>query len=130
MEQLYGDGDHFITEYGFASGPRQWNTEVYFYRKYTLTLQVDVIIDYNSHTVRKTASAPIFYLDEVKSVDPTDHSATYSHQWKLNETQWEKLVRAKGDWSVLDIPVKTNQPVDGFDEYVHRMRAPLVRIPH
>ena len=40
MEALYGEGDNFITEYNFSSGPRLWNTEVFFGGRYTMDMQV------------------------------------------------------------------------------------------
>ena len=44
-EALFGEGDHFVTDYGSSSGAKEWNTEVFFAGRYTLTLQVDVDID-------------------------------------------------------------------------------------
>jgi hypothetical protein len=130
MEQLFGDGDHFITHYGFSPGPKEWNSEVFFGGRYTLTLQVDVVIE--GRTVAKSISPPKFYLSEVEKVvvDNGGAGANFSGQWVLDEAQWKKLVQAKGDWSVIGIPVKTNSPVPGFENYVKGLRAPRMKIPH
>jgi len=68
MEALFGEGDHFITHYGFSPGPKQWNTEVFFGGRYTLTLQVDVTIDNQKHLVLTNVTAPKFYLVEAGSL--------------------------------------------------------------
>src|SRR2546422_65055 len=88
MEALFGDGDHFITHYGFSPGPKQWNTEVFFGGRYTLTLQVDVDIDYQKHLVLTNVSPPKFYLFEVGSLvrGPRGvEGADISAQWVLDE---------------------------------------------
>ncbi len=132
METLFGEGDHFITHYGLSSDPKTWNSEVFFYGKYTLTCQAEVSINYRKHAVEKIASSPKFYLWEIGSVEKSGGgwSANISAQWILNEAQWKKLVQAKGDWSVLGIPVQTNSPVPSFDDYAKALRAPRDNIPH
>ncbi len=131
MEELFGEGDHFITHYGFDSQPKQWNTEVFFWGRYEITLQVDVAIDYGKNAVTKSTTQPKFYVTEIARVEalPDDRVTAYSgNGWELNETQWSKLVAAKGDWSVLGISLMTNVPVPGFEAYVKGMRAPRVRV--
>ena len=133
MEALFGEGDHFITHYGFKPGPKEWTTEVFFGGRYTLSLKVDVDVDYKTQTIKTSVSTPKFYLFEVGSVQRGARGvegADISNQWILDEAKWKKLVQAKGDWSVLEIPVKTNSPVQDFDEYVRGLRAPVVKIPH
>ena len=48
--------------------------------------------------------------------------------WNIDEAGWQKLVVAKGDWSVLGISVKKNEPVTNFDEYVRRWREARVKV--
>ena len=60
MESLFGAGDHFITHFGFESGPRTWNTVVYFGGRYELALQVEVEINYSKNKVGKVVSSPTF----------------------------------------------------------------------
>jgi hypothetical protein len=133
MEQLFGDSDHFITEYGFSPGPRIWNTEVFFYGRYSLALQVDVAIDYKAHTVVTNVGPPKFYLYEVGSLVYNSSGldgAKIAKSWVFNGAQWDKLVASKGDWSALGISVKTNSPIPDFDSYANAERSPRVRIPH
>jgi hypothetical protein len=133
METLFGDGDHFITHYGFDSNPKPWNTEVFFAGRYTLTLQVDVTIDYDRHLVKTNVAPPIFYLHEVAKIlrgPKSVEGAEFSGQWVLDESKWEKLVDAKGNWSAIGVDLKTNSPVSGFSDYVQQSRSPRVKIPH
>ena len=134
IEKLLGESDHFITHYGFDADPKEWNTEVFFGGRYRLTLQVDVEIDYKNHLIKTNVSAPKFYLFEAGAIRRNAkrdvEGVDISGQWIFDQTQWNKLVEAKGDWSVLGIPVKTNSPLPGFEEHVNRARAPRVRIPH
>lgn len=130
MEALFGEGDHFITHYGFSPGPKEWNTEIYFGGRYSLTLHVEVEIDDKKNIIKEAVSPPKFYLFEVKSLKRLDHTfeADYSGQWVLDEAQWIKLVAAKGDWSALGIPVKKNSPLPDFDEFVKVVRAPRMQV--
>ena len=131
MEALFGEGDHFITHYGFDSKPKQWNTEVYFAGRYMLTLQVDVAIDYSTDTVLTNTIPAKFYLTEIAKIEKSPAgrlSIEFSNGWDLNEEQWSQLVAAKGDWSVLGISLRLSDPVPGFDEYVKVHRSPRVRV--
>ena len=134
METLFGEGDHFITYYGVDSGPKLWNSEVFFGGRYKLTLQVEVEINYWKHKIVKVVSPPKFYLSEIDSTirDRANQveGANISKNWQLDEAKWKKLVEAKGDWAVIDIPVKTNDPVARFEDYVKGQREPRDKIPH
>ncbi|MBI3876542.1 MAG: hypothetical protein HY300_11440 [Verrucomicrobia bacterium] len=131
MEAMLGEGDHFITHYGFSPGPKEWNTEIYFDGRYRFTMQVDVEIDYKKHVVEKSTSPPKFYLSEIGSLTRENGKvvgAKIADQWDLDETKWRKLVEAHGDWSAIGVPVKKGSPILGFDEYVKGWRAPRVQV--
>jgi hypothetical protein len=131
MEELYGEGDHFISNYGIDAGPKQWHTNIYFGGRYQLRLELYVELDYAKHAVVKATTPAKFYVWEVVKVEmlPDGRVSTdYGRGWELDETQWSQLVAAKGNWSVLGISLKTNDPVPGFDAYVKAWRAPRVRV--
>lgn len=132
MEKLLGEGDHFITHYGFSPGPKTWNSEIYFGGRYVFTLQVDVDVDYKKRAINKAVTSPQFYLKEVDRVqiNPSGSPVTfYSEDWVFDEDKWKKLLKSGGDWSQIGIAIKTN-PVAGFDSYATAMHAPRVRVPH
>jgi hypothetical protein len=129
--------DHFITQYGFdKSVPVTWNTVVYLYGRYEFGYQVDVIVDYESKRIGKVAGMPKFYLWEVATVSkPTSDGAVQStykasngNRSPFGEDQWNKIVAAKGDFSVIGIHLITNSPVGGFDDYVHGGRKDRVQV--
>lgn len=131
MEALFGEGDHFITHYGFSPGPKEWNTEVYFGGRYRLTMQVDVEIDYKKHTIEKYTSPPKFYLWEIGPLTREKgevFGAKIANQWVFDEAKWRKLVEATGDWTAIGLSVKKDNPIPGFDEYVKGWRAPRVQV--
>jgi hypothetical protein len=132
MEALFGEGDHFITHFGFDPGPKDWQTEVYFGGRYRLTLQVEIDIDYKTCLVKTNVSAPKFYLLEVESIVRKNGGieANLSGQWILDKVKWKRLVDSNGDWLAVGLPIRTNSPVPGFEDYVKGWRAPRVKIPH
>jgi len=126
MEALFGEGDHAITHYAFSPGPKDWWTEIHFGGRYTLTMHVDVEIDYEKNLIVKYVSPPRFSLVEVGSLVRENgeiRGAKIADQWFFDEMRWKKLVEAKGDWSVIGLPVK-NSLIPSFDEYVKICRAP------
>ena len=131
MEALFGEGDHFVVHYGFDSEPKEWQTVVYFGGRYQLGMAVDVAIDYTNKTIVKATTPAKFYLWELGKVETLPDgrvSTDFGGGWELDEAQWSKLVAAKGDWSVLGISLKKNDPVPGFDDYVKGEREPRVRV--
>jgi hypothetical protein len=131
MEALFGEGDHFVTHYGFSSGEKEWDTEIFFGGRYELNMQVAVEIDYKNHAIVRYTSPPRFSLAEIDSIGHEKNgaeSANYSGQWFFDEAKWKKLVEAKGDWSAIGLPVKKNSPVPGFDAFVRASRASRVQV--
>jgi hypothetical protein len=114
--------DHFIGQYSWnPAGPVMWNTQVYFHGRYHFTYQVPVTADYTNCMILGTSGPPVFVLLEVEKTD--GRSTQFSSDWKLSESQWNKVVAAKGDFSVVGIQLKTNQPVANWDAYVKAGRS-------
>jgi hypothetical protein len=119
--------DHFITQYGFDKHvPVQWNTVVYFYGRYEMDYQVDVIVDYKNNRISKIEGIPIFQLMEVAPNHPV--VGTFSSGRTIYEKDWGKTIGAKGDFSVIGIHLITNSPVAGFDDCVHSWRKDRIQI--
>jgi hypothetical protein len=130
MESLFGEGDHFIVHFGFAEGPRQWQTEIFFGGRYVLTMAVDVEVDYRNAKVVKAVGKPQFKLAEVRHLDwrpGAPPGATFSNEWTLDEAQWNSLVKANGDWAAVQITLK-KQPVRSFDKYVNAIRKDRIQV--
>ncbi len=134
IEKLFGDSDHFISYSGPNVG-QDWNTEVFFGGRYTLTMQVDVKTDSSGPGFSKITSVvgkPTFYLNELRSIDISpDGSASGAESangWQFDADKWAKVVEAKGDFSVIDITLKKDAPLKGFKEYVKAVRAPRIQV--
>lgn len=126
IEEMYGSCDHFITHYGMnASGTNTWNTEVFFGNRYSLTMQVPVMIDYGANKV-KVAGDPIFYMHEYTKIDPTG-GASVGENYEFSGNDWRKVVKANGNYSVLGMTLNP-KPVDNFDKLVEATRRPRIPI--
>jgi hypothetical protein len=128
--------DHFITQYGFdKSVPVKWNTVTYIYGRYQFGYQVNVIVDYKNNRISKVDGIPAFYLWEVATLTPPNSDgvvgATYNTSNDIpfvGEKQWNKIVAAEGDFSVVGIHLITNSPIPRFDDYVHGWRKDRVQV--
>lgn len=124
--------DHFITQFGFdKTQPVLWNTEVFFGGRYVFTYQVFVSIDYTRNRVLKTVGVPKFYLVQVSKVfndSPETIGADFDADYKFDARDWEKIVAAKGDFSVVGITLDTNHFVPRFDDFVQSLRTNLIQV--
>jgi hypothetical protein len=134
IRQLFPNAptDHFITQYGFDKNvPVTWNTVVYFYGRYQLDYQVDVIVDYKNNRISHVQGVPVFRLAEIVLNHPVSNRPvenTFASGHIIYEKDWKKIVAAKGDFSVVGISLITNSPVAGFDEYVRSWRKDRVEV--
>ena len=129
IERQFGSADHFITHYGFRTEKTNiWNTEVFFGGRYTLTMQVEIEIDYGRNTFKPVAD-PKFYLLETLDVDSrTEQVHTrFSHDFKFSLEEWMNVYKNKCNFSVIGIDLN-NEPVADFDAYIHARRSPRVPV--
>ncbi len=135
VEKLFpGKTDHFITHYGFNryGGDRTntWNSEAYFYGRYSLTMQIEVVVDYKNNTVTP-AGEPKFYLVEYSRVDDNGggvYSAFSGGGATFGEKEWQEIYHKGGDFSVVHLSVRKDAPVPNMAEYVQAMRRPRIRV--
>jgi hypothetical protein len=96
--------------------------------RYQLTMAVKVEVDrhsglllsYGSGRVLKVVGRPSFILLEVREVTLNPEGRieiTYQNQWEFGPAEWEKVVAARGDFSVIGIRLNRNNPARNFDEY-------------
>ncbi len=133
IEDLLGEADHFIS----YSGPgvkQDWNTEVHFAGRYCLTMQVDVKVDSSFSKIVEVIGEPKFFLAEFTRVEVdadgrvgagSDHPSQYA---EFGVREWNKVVQAKGDFSVVGVPIKKHQPVPNFEKYVEATRRPRIQV--
>jgi hypothetical protein len=130
VESLFGttNVDHFISNFGSKATTPVWNSTAYFSGRYVLTLQIPILIDDEKCRLLGATNSAVVQINEVVKVELSTSGiagATMKGQWRLNENQWKWLVKNKGDWSVVKIPILTNAPVKGFAEFERQVRAPI-----
>ena len=129
MERLYPHTDHFITHYGFAAGPKVWNTESYFGDRYHLTMQVEVTIDYTRNRVTPVGK-PTFFLMEINKLEPITDGVFEGHfgrNLEFDLATWEKLFDQRGDLTAIGFVPKKGK-VEHFWEDVATWRRPRVHV--
>lgn len=131
IESLLGDSDHFITHFGFAGETSNlWNTEVYFGGRYSLTMQVNIVVDYKNGVVEKVLDEPKFYLFTYGRIEQRANgnmAADISGQHIFGLADWERVYAADGDFSVIGLTLDRT-PIPEFSHYVNAVRLPRVRL--
>ena len=132
IEELFGEADHFITHWGMEDGPLHWNSEVYFYGRYSLTMQVYVEVDGRYGKVIRMVDEPEFLLCEYTAARPEGSGGGWGadpgEQHWLSPAEWKTLVENNGDFSAIGITVYRDRPVPGFDGFVRAKRRPRLRV--
>ena len=127
VNSLFGAAnvDHFISKFGSRTQMPVWHSVTYFAGRYRLALRVPILVDYEKCRLRGGMDSAMVQIDEITKVNlskPGLAGATTKGKWLLSENEWKWLLKNKGDWSVVRIPIMTNAPVKGFDEYVMQER--------
>jgi len=123
LNGFYSDCRNFIT-YNEPGGGPTWNTIAFFEGRYQITLQIPVAIQ--SPEAGETIGPARFSLLEIEEIDISGDSAasaSYSNDWDFGLYQWEKVFAAKGDFSVINIPIVKGQPHERFGTFTSRLRA-------
>ncbi|REJ92439.1 MAG: hypothetical protein DWQ34_13000 [Planctomycetota bacterium] len=124
MEELFDDCRHSI-KYTGRNSVSTWHAEAYFGGRYQLTMQVPVRIE--SSTRGEVTGEPKFYLIEVRSIHHYGSDGRpgatieQGNDWPypFSAEDWAKVYEAGGDFSVIGINLKTDEPVKGFDDWAN-----------
>ena len=132
VEDTFGDSDHFISYSGSRELGNTWNTEVFFYGRYVLTMQVKVRMGYSFDKVLEVLGEPQFFLSEVDYVEFDENGqigvryktdgpvSTIPYPFSL--AKWKKVYAANGDFSVIGCKLDKDHPVPHFSDYVYAIR--------
>ncbi|MFN0198994.1 MAG: hypothetical protein ACKVT0_19780 [Planctomycetaceae bacterium] len=130
IEEIFGDADHFISRLGM--GDEIWNTEVFFGGRYSLTMQVEVNVNYSKKTVKQVGQ-PKFYVAECTEIMITPSGMTGAKLKPviegppLDAKQWIKIYEKRGDFSVLGVTLN-EEPLPNFEKYVKNIRKDRIPI--
>jgi hypothetical protein len=128
IDRILGNAVHRVSSrmgHDQVVGRYEWSSEVYFGGRYELVMWVDVEVDQRSSEISTILDAPKFRLLEVGRVDLSSErgpSISYQGQREFNAAEWERVVEADGDFSVIGIEINNSQPIANFDEMIKWMQ--------
>jgi hypothetical protein len=88
------------------------------FQRYELRLTLGVMVGDDKRTIRESGT-PSFQLQEITRVDGVDGAALLRAESRMEfgPVEWQKVVDAKGDLSVLGVETVKDQPVVNLDAY-------------
>ena len=117
---------HYIEQLGTQTRtqPAHWNTVVWLWGRYELTYQILVKPDYDKHSIKHSEhERAIFLLGEIKEMTNEGRGVIFGSGGKeFFEKDWNKVVAAKGDFSVIGVYLTTNAPIAGIENYITASR--------
>ena len=122
IERQFDAVDHFITHFGFSSvKSNAWNTEAFFGERYTLTMQVEIQIDYDEMSF-EVLESPQFHLLESGEI-MRDGGGSVSAHYKFSVSEFEKLAASGWDFRTIGITIDST-PCKNFKIAEAMARAP------
>jgi formate-dependent phosphoribosylglycinamide formyltransferase (GAR transformylase) len=119
IDELFGPAWHSVANFGDGNTV-DWITEATIAARYELIMVVPARVDQRTGELTEVIGKPQMFLMEVTSVQ--GRSISYGQQHEINPNQWQKVVAAQGDFSVIGISLNLNNPVPGFREVQNRPR--------
>jgi hypothetical protein len=122
MERFFGEGDHSISYSGNRALGQRWHTIIYFGGRYEFVMEVPVLVDRRFSRIEKVLGEPTFSLLEITGItrEPSGQiGCRYGRNYNFGVKDWERVVAAKGDLSVIGIHLKKGSPVPDFSAFVY-----------
>lgn len=119
IDDLFGPAWHSLSNYREPNAA-DWISEATLGDRYELTMVLPVKMERQTGKLAGIVGKPRIFLREVTSVQ--GRGISYGQQFEISPDQWQQLVAADGDFSVIGIPVDLNNPVPGFAELQNRPR--------
>lgn len=112
---------HCHCSLGYDPGaPVLWYSETTFYRRYELTMRLQVKLNPAQNAVVKWGR-PRFWLVEVKKVSKREIDYRPGGEVDFRLKRWKRLVRAHGHFKKIGIHLIKNRPVKNFSEEEKRI---------
>jgi hypothetical protein len=113
--RMYPDSIRWFEYYLPGSGSTALHLRAALHDRYVFSVRVPLTLDPQRERVA-TRGAPELYLLEVSSISPDGREMRYNTAFhrQLTPEDWQRLVAGGGDFSALDIELKTDTPVAGF----------------
>jgi hypothetical protein len=117
LTRLYPDAGLGVYSDNVKKGTTTIQSIQILYDRYEMSLTVDFEVDRNLHIAN--SKPPSIALIEIVSVEDLPNGRFAENNGKtfrITPDQWRKVVDAGGQFSVLGLEIKTNQPVDGIKQ--------------
>ncbi|MHC4642257.1 MAG: hypothetical protein ACYS32_11475 [Planctomycetota bacterium] len=115
--------------YRDSNSPIRWCLSAGLHKHYLLVMEIDLVfaeVDPETEKIISPGShdEPVFSLCKVSSISITSPFVLFGQRyaWADSETvktltadEWKKLVEADGDFSVLGIELKKDEPIPNFE---------------
>ena len=134
----FPDSIHFISHYTGSAGPPIWNSKVGLNGRYVLSMSFAIDFDQDRKTPSRVAE-PRFHLRKVSGIklrpDGSVGGISYSdHQTVFGADDWQRLIQADGDVSVVGFEIDTDRELEHFEEAwpsaTNEANKPLVDDPY
>jgi hypothetical protein len=115
--------------YADPNSPVKWRLSAGLHRRYLMVMETDIVFAEMDPETKEAITPgsheePVFSLWEVRDVSISPKFVIFRERFALavrekvktfTKDEWEKLVEADGDFGVLGIELKKNDPVPDFD---------------
>jgi hypothetical protein len=112
----------------FKKGTTSVQSIQILYDRYEMSLTVDFEVDRKLHAFSsRPASIALVEIVSIEDLPAGRYRETYGKTFRITPEQWKKVLEAGGQFSVLGLEIKTNQPVDGIEKvktYLRRKYSP------
>jgi hypothetical protein len=117
---LYPDCDNYFSYFTGEAGTTTWRSRTGLYGRYILDMSVEVELD-DSRSNVTAFGEPHFSLVEIRNINSGPEGSAeifYTDcQLRFGPKEWEKVVKTRGDLSVLGLEVVKDHPVPGFSAH-------------
>jgi hypothetical protein len=119
--RLFPKAWNFFSYYTGGAGPSSLAMEAFLFDRYQMRMRVAVVFDKERRKI-KSFGEPEFQLREVAKVSKAADGRLYvefdTDGYRTFGTEdWQRFVKAGGDFSAIGYTCKTNSPSPGFDDW-------------
>lgn len=122
FNQLFPGTQNIISYYTGSAGAPAWTSSAGLYGRYVFKMHLSIALD-KGRTNIISYGPPTFYVYEITNIVPGEYDnprVSMVQQATFFSYDWLRLLQATGDFAILGITLKTNEPVKGFEENWNR----------
>lgn len=125
FSKLFSNARHFI--YGYSSLSPEWRSESIIYGKYVIVLSFDLNRQSDDDTHLRQADGAIYRIVDVSSAIKLDDGRIELRYGPINNriltrSEWNLLVKNKGDFNRIGISLVTDSPIPLFEDHYDNVK--------